>query len=71
MSDRYQLKIRDEVIKTYKKMSGAKAAVTYQATRYRIFSYRAVDTKTGQTWKWDHQQWKLVQVPGETPVEMA
>jgi hypothetical protein len=59
---RFQLQNGGVFIKAYDKLVGAKIAVAYYARRYRSFGYRAVDTQTGETWRWDHEVWHLVKI---------
>lgn len=51
--------------KAYDKLVGAKMAVSRYGRRYRILGYRAVDSETGETWKWDHEIGKLARIDSE------
>lgn len=61
MTDRFQTQwYNGDFCKSYKSLAGAKIAVAYHGRKYRIFSYRAVDTETGETWRFDRDEWKMV-----------
>lgn len=48
-----------EYRRVYKTFKGAKISICHEARRYRSFGYRAVDTQTNETWRWNPDTWKL------------